>query len=67
MGVYRFEKSNVILMIYKQIVVVVGIILLFLFGIDTARNYILPLEWKETKGSSNSANNKSNNNNSIQG
>ena len=47
MGVYRFENSNVILMIYKQIVIVVGIILLFLFGIDTARNYILPLEWKE--------------------
>ena len=33
-------------MIYKQIVIAVGLILLFLFGIDTARNYILPLEWK---------------------
>lgn len=33
-------------MIYKQICIVVGIILLFLFGIDTARNYILPQEWK---------------------
>ena len=46
MGVHKFEKSNVILMIYKQIVIAVGLILLFLFGIDTARNYILPLEWK---------------------
>jgi hypothetical protein len=63
MGVYRFENSNVILMIYKQIVVVVGIILLFLFGIDTARNYILPIEWKGAKGSSNSAKNDSQNNN----
>ena len=35
------------MMIYKQIVIAVGLILLFLFGIDTARNYILPLEWKE--------------------
>jgi hypothetical protein len=47
MGVYKFEKSNVIMMIYKQIVIAVGLILLFLFGIDTARNYILPIEWKE--------------------
>jgi len=61
MGAHKFENSNVILMIYKQIVIVVGIILLFLFGMDTARNYILPIEWKETKGSSNSNNNQEDN------
>ena len=46
MGTYNFEQSNVILMIYKQAVLVVGILLLFLFGMDTARTYILPPEWK---------------------
>ena len=46
MGTRNFEQSNVILMIYKQICIVVGIILLFLFGIDTARTYILPSQWK---------------------
>ena len=46
MVTYNFEQSNVILMIYKQIVLMVGIILLFLVGIDTARNYILPPQWK---------------------
>ena len=48
-------------MIYKQIVIVVGIILLFLFGMDTARNYILPIEWKMTNGASNSNNNQEDN------
>jgi hypothetical protein len=57
MGTYNFEQSNVIMMIYKQICIVVGIILLFLFGMDTARNYILPIEWVKTDGSSNSNNN----------
>jgi hypothetical protein len=61
MGVHKFENSNVILMIYKQIVIVVGIILLFLFGMDTARNYILPIEWKMTNGASNSKNNQEDN------
>jgi hypothetical protein len=61
MGVHKFENSNVILMIYKQIVIVVGIILLFLFGMDTARNYILPIEWKTTNGASNSNNNQEDN------
>ena len=61
MGTHNFEQSNVILMIYKQICIVVGIILLFLFGIDTARNYILPQEWKVPKGSINSASNTENN------
>ena len=48
-------------MIYKQICIVVGIILLFLFGIDTARTYILPSQWKVAKGTSNSASNTENN------
>jgi hypothetical protein len=61
MGTRNFEQSNVILMIYKQICIVVGIILLFLFGIDTARNYILPPQWKVPRGASNSANNNNNN------
>jgi len=61
MGTYNFEQSNVVLMIYKQVVIVVGIILLFLFGIDTARNYILPKEWKgaATNSVNNTENNKS--------
>ena len=63
MGTHNFEQSNVILMIYKQVCIVVGIILLFLFGIDTARNYILPPQWKVPKGTSNSASNSANNNN----
>jgi hypothetical protein len=63
MGSHNFEQSNVVLMIYKQVVLVVGIILLFLFGIDTARTYILPKEWKGA--ASNSVNNAQNNNNSI--
>jgi len=62
MGTHNFEQSNVILMIYKQIVIVVGIILLFLVGIDTARNYILPKEWKGV--AANSASNTENNNSS---
>jgi len=62
MGTHNFEQSNVVLMIYKQVVLVVGIILLFLFGIDTARNYILPNEWKGT--ANNSASNAQNNNSS---
>jgi amino acid transporter len=49
MGTHNFETSNIVLMIYKQLVIIIGIILLFLFGIDTARNYILPIEWKVTK------------------
>jgi hypothetical protein len=61
MGTRNFEQSNVILMIYKQICIVVGIILLFLFGIDTARHYILPPQWKVAKGTSNSASNTENN------
>ena len=62
MGTYNFEQSNVVLMIYKQVVIVVGIILLFLFGIDTARTYILPKEWKSTN--TNSTRNTQNNNSS---
>ncbi len=46
MASYNFEQSNVILMIYKQMAIFVGIVLLFLFGMDTARNYIFPQEWK---------------------
>jgi hypothetical protein len=61
MGTHNFEQSNVILMIYKQICIVVGIILLFLFGIDTARNYILPQEWKVPKRTINSASTTENN------
>jgi hypothetical protein len=61
MGTHNFEQSNVILMIYKQICIVVGIILLFLFGIDTARSYILPSQWKVAKGTSSSASNTENN------
>ena len=61
MGTHNFEQSNVILMIYKQICIVVGIILLFLFGIDTARSYILPPQWKVPKGTSSSVSNTENN------
>jgi hypothetical protein len=46
MGTHNFEQSNVILLIYKQVCIFVGILLLFLFGMDTARNYILPPQWK---------------------
>jgi hypothetical protein len=61
MGTYNFEQSNVILLIYKQVCIFVGIVLLFLFGMDTARNYILPPQWKVTKGTINSASNTENN------
>jgi hypothetical protein len=51
MGSYNFETSNVILMIYKQLVLFIGIVLLFLFGMDSARHYILPPQWRESSGS----------------
>jgi len=49
MASYNFETSNVILMIYKQVVIFLGILLLFLFGMDSARHYILPVEWRDVK------------------
>jgi hypothetical protein len=47
MASYNFETSNVILMIYKQVVIFLGILFLFLFGMDSARHYILPVQWRE--------------------
>ena len=61
MGTHNFEQSNVILLIYKQVCIFIGIVLLFLFGMDTARNYILPPQWKVAKGTINSASKTENN------
>jgi hypothetical protein len=43
---YNLEYTNIVLMIYKQLVVFVGVILLFMFGMDSARQHILPAEWR---------------------
>jgi len=43
---YNLEYTNIVLMVYKQLVIFVGIILLFMFGIDSARQHILPTAWR---------------------
>ena len=49
----NLEYSNIVLMIYKQIVLFAGIGMLFMIGLDSTRRYILPPEWaKASKVSS---------------
>ena len=43
---YNLEYTNIVLMVYKQFAILVGIVLLFMFGIDSARQHILPTAWR---------------------
>jgi hypothetical protein len=43
---YKLEYTNIVLMVYKQMVLFIGVLLLFMFGIDSARQHILPSEWR---------------------
>jgi hypothetical protein len=42
MAAFQYQYSDLVMMIFKQIIVLALIIIAFSFGLDTSRNSILP-------------------------
>ena len=46
MSKYNLQYTNIVLMVYKQLVMFLGVVMLFMFGVDSSRQHILPSEWR---------------------